>query len=112
MTGIEFEHFVAELFSKMGYLSVVTKASGDQGIDVIAEKNGRKFGIQSKCYGSKVNNSAVQEVVAGLSYYNCDKGIVVTNNYFTNSAIELAKINNIILWDRDMLKEKFADFFN
>jgi len=111
MTGTEFEQFVADLFSKMGYLSVVTKTSGDQGIDVIAEKNGKRFGIQSKCYGSKVNNSAVQEVVAGLSYYNCDKGIVVTNSYFTRSAIELAEKNNVILWDRDMLKEKFADFF-
>ena len=110
MTGNEFEYAVAELFKKMGYFAVVTKASGDQGIDIIAEKGGRKLGIQTKCYGSKVTNTAVQETVAGIVYYHCDKGIVVTNNYFTSSAIKLAAKNNIILWNRDMLREKYKEF--
>jgi len=111
MDGIEFEHFVADLFNKMGYTATVTKASGDQGIDVIAEKEDRKLGIQAKCYSSAVTNKAIQEVVAGLSHYKLDKGIVVTNNYFTDSARELAMSNNIILWDRTMLKEKIAGLF-
>lgn len=112
MTGIEFEHVIAELFKKMGYFAIVTKGSGDQGIDVIAEKDGRKFGIQTKCYGSKVTNTAVQETVAGIVYHKCDRGIVITNNYFTSSAIELANKNDIILWNRDILKEKFNEFIN
>lgn len=41
-----------------------------------------------------------------------DKGIVVTNNYFTASATELAKSNNVILWDRDMLKRKMEESLN
>nr|QJS06540.1 restriction endonuclease [Sporosarcina sp.] len=109
-TGYEFEAFVEKLFTKMGYLSERTKGSGDQGIDVLAEKDGRKFGIQTKCYGSKVNNSAVQETVAGIAYYNCDRGIVITNNYFTKSAVDLAAKNDIILWDRNMLREKFNEY--
>ena len=67
--------------------------------------------IQAKCYSSAVTNKAIQEVVAGLSHYKLDKGIVVTNNYFTDSARELAMSNNIILWDRTMLKEKIAELF-
>lgn len=110
LSGLEFEKFVAELFKKMGYFTVVTKASGDQGIDIIAEKNGRKFGVQTKCYSSKITNTAVQETVAGIVYYNCDRGIVVTNNYFTQSAVQLADKNNIILWNRDVLKAKFEEF--
>ena len=35
MSGYEFEEFVAGLFKKMGYATEVTKASGDQGIDVL-----------------------------------------------------------------------------
>jgi restriction system protein len=89
----------------------VTKGSGDQGIDVIAEKAGIKIGIQAKCYSSKVTNKAVQEVTAALSYYSCDKGIVISNNYFTESAISLAQSNNIVLWDRDSLKRKLEEFF-
>lgn len=112
MTSGEFEIFVGELFKKIGYKSTVTKASGDQGIDVIAEKNGVRFGIQAKCYSNKVSNSAIQEVVAGISFYKCDKAIVITNNFFTNSAIQLAKANNVVLWDRKMLKQKIEDLFS
>lgn len=108
MSGLEFENFTASLFSRLGFKVNVTKASGDQGIDIIAEKDGKKFGIQAKCYSSTVSNRAIQEVVAGINHYNLDKGIVVTNNFFTDSAITLAKTNNIILWDRNILKEKMS----
>lgn len=106
MDGHEFEHLLAMLFSRMGYKTTVTKGSGDQGIDVIAEKFGKKIGIQAKCYSSAVTNSAIQEVVAGIKHYNLDKAMVVTNNYYTNSAKELAITNNVILWDRTVLSEK------
>lgn len=109
MTGAEFEEFVGLLFKKMGYSSQVTKQSGDQGLDVIASKNGTKIGIQAKCYSNTVGNSAVQEAVAGKSFYNCDKVIVITNNYFTPAAEELAQSNNVVLWNRDMLKEKIKE---
>ena len=109
MGGLEFESFVASLFAKYGYSTEVTKASGDQGVDVIAKKNQNKIAIQAKCYGGKVTNSAIQEVVAGMRIYNCQKGLVATNNYFTDSAIELAKSNDVILWDRDMLIRKIDE---
>jgi HJR/Mrr/RecB family endonuclease len=112
MDGKEFEEFIALLFSKLGYLTEVTKSSGDQGIDIIAEKNGKKIGIQAKCYSHSVTNTAVQEVVAGKNHYNLDKVIVVTNNYFTKSAIELAESNNVVLWDRNILKEKITEVIN
>ena len=62
--------------------------------------------------GAAVGNSAVQEAVAGKRYYNCDKIIVITNNYFTTSAITLAKVNNVILWDREILKDKINEYLN
>jgi len=109
MNGSEFENFIAILFTKMGYSTKATKASGDQGIDIIAEKNGKRLGIQAKCYSNTVPNSAIQEVTAGIAFYNCDKGIVITNNFFSKSAIKLAESNNMILWDRNKLKEKMFE---
>lgn len=111
MGGIEFENFIALLFSKMGYSTTLTKGSGDKGIDVIIEKNGKKMGIQSKCYSNTVSNTAIQEVVAGCVHYGLNKAIVITNNYFTKSAQELAQSNNVILWDRNILKEKISSVF-
>lgn len=109
MSGVEFEKFMQILLAKMGYSTELTKVSGDQGIDIIARKNEQKIGVQAKCYSGKVSNSAVQEVVAGLAYYKLDKGIVVTNSWYTDGAIQLAQANNIVLWDRDMLSRKINE---
>jgi hypothetical protein len=111
MNGLEFEQFIALLFSKLGYQTEVTKASGDQGIDVILSKNGKKIGIQAKCYAGKVGNKSIQEAVAGMKYYHLDKAMVVTNNSFTVSANQLADVNSIVLWDRNILKEKILEVF-
>lgn len=111
LNGYEFEEFVGKLFTKLGYKTEITKSSGDQGLDVLAVKNELRVGIQAKCYTGKVGNKAVQEIVAALGHYNCSKGIVITNQYFTDSAIELAKSNDILLWDRDILKSKIEEVF-
>ena len=106
MDGYQFENFCAALLTKRGYEDVVvTQGSGDQGIDILAYKDGIKYGVQCKCYSSAVGNKAVQEVFAGKTFYHCHVGIVITNNYFTESAIELAKMNGVILWDRKKLIE-------
>lgn len=109
MSGIEFEDFICELFKRMGYSASKTPGSGDQGIDIIAAKNGMRLGIQTKCYSNTVSNKAVQEVASGIRHYNLSKAVVITNNYFTKSAIELALSNNVILWDREILKEKIKE---
>lgn len=109
MSGSEFENFTTKLFISLGYKAERTKASGDQGIDVIAEHNGTKYAIQTKCYSKPVGNHAIMEAVAGAKYYNADKIMVVTNSTFTKSARELAESNNVILWDRSILKEKLEE---
>lgn len=104
MEGHDFEYFCAELLKTNGFLDVeVTNGSGDQGVDIIAEKESIKYGIQCKCYSSDIGNRAVQEVYAGKAFYKCHVGVVLTNRYFTNSAKKLAQSNGIILWDRDKL---------
>ncbi len=111
--GYEFEEYVANLYKKLGYkIEEVTKKSGDQGADVIAWKNKEKYVIQAKFYNSPVGNKAVQEVVASLGMYKANKGIVVTNNTFTISAIELAKANNIELIDGEKIEEFKKEIIN
>ena len=108
MTGVEFEGIIAKIFTKLGFHVTITKASGDQGIDVLAEKGVQRIGIQAKCYGSSVGNSAIQEAVAGKAFYNLTKVMVITNNVFTPSAVSLAQANNVVLWDRTILADKLA----
>lgn len=104
MDGHAFERYCANVLAENGFQKVqVTQGSGDQGVDIIAYKDDIKYGIQCKCYASDIGNRAVQEVFAGKAFYQCHVGVVLTNRYFTRSAIELASRNGIILWNRDKL---------
>ena len=111
MDGYQFEEFVAQLFQEMGYRTEVTSSSGDYGIDVIAKRKGLTIGIQAKRYSDKVPNKAVQEVIAGITFYNLDQGLVITNNYYTKPAQNQAKGTNVLLWDRDMLLQKLREVY-
>lgn len=44
-----------------------------------------------------------QEVIGAINYYKADNTMVVTNSYFTNPTIELAKSKNVKLIDQDKL---------
>ncbi len=104
MNGYEFEQFTGALLKNLGYKNIViTKKSNDYGIDLTCSKNGKKYAIQCKCYSYKLGNAPIQEAVAGRQYYECDIGVVITNNYFTENAINLADVNGILLWDRNEL---------
>lgn len=105
MDGWEFEEFVAELFMRNGFSHVeVTKGSGDQGVDILADRDGVSYGIQCKHYTSKISNKAVQEAYAGAKFYGCDVPVVLTNSYFFPSALELGDEIGVELWDREELK--------
>ena len=108
LDGFSFETFIAEILESNGFADVsVTRGSGDQGGDVLAKRDNEKLVIQAKRFSidKKVTNSAVQEVLGAIAWYNVNKGVVVTNSIFTNSAKELAKRNNIELWDRKKVSE-------
>ena len=70
---------------------------------MIAQKGDIKIGIQCKRWKKKIGNKAVQEVHAGVGYYSLDKGIVLTNSAFTNSAKDLAEKLSVEIWDRSDL---------
>lgn len=89
----------------------MTKASGDQGIDIIARRADEVIGIQAKCYSGVVGNHAIMEAVAGMRYYKCDYCMVVTNITFTKSAKELAIANGVELWDRKKLIDNVNEVY-
>ncbi len=101
MEGHDFEYYCADLLKDNGFLEVeVTKGSGDFGADILAEKDGITYAFQCKCYDKPIGVKAVQEIYAGRDYYGRMVGVVMTNQYFTQPAVELAQKLNIMLWDR------------
>lgn len=103
-SGVYFENIACHLLEANGFENIRnTPASGDYGIDILAEKDGISYAIQCKCYSNKIGNKAVQEAFSGKQFYNCMVAVVLTNSHFTKSAIETAKATNVLLWDREKL---------
>lgn len=111
MDGYEFEELCAKIFRHMGYDYVeVTKGSGDDGVDVVAVRDGIRTAIQCKRYNSNLGKGCVQEVYAGKAMYNCQVGMVITNQYFTEGAKKLADANGILLRDRTWVIEQIEKY--
>jgi HJR/Mrr/RecB family endonuclease len=103
INGYDFEHVLKELFEKMGYHVIHTTLSNDQGADLIVEKFNVKTVIQAKNWQNNVTNSGIQEVVAAIKHYDAQKAMVISSSGFTQSARELARSNDVTLWDRSIL---------
>ena len=102
MTGLEFEKYVAKYLQKQGYKTKLTEKY-DLGIDIVAVKDGIRYGVQVKRHKGVVGANAVRQAVTALSLYDCKRAIVITNSYFSKTAIRLALSNDCILLDRDFL---------
>jgi HJR/Mrr/RecB family endonuclease len=110
MDPFKFELLVGMIYQTLGYAITETRKTGDQGADVFLEKAGEKTVVQTKLYTAPVGNHAVQEVIAARSHYRCQHAIVLTNNSFTRSAIELAASTKVHLVDRQQLNAMLQTF--
>ena len=105
MDPYEYEQFCANEFKKTGWNAKTTKASSDQGVDVVAQRDDQIIVAQCKRFSKPVGNKAVQEVVAGMKFYDANVGIVIAPNGFTNSAEKLAAANKIKLIHHSQIKD-------
>ena len=113
----EFEHFVAELWGRMGWETEVTQGTTDKGIDVVATKRNpyeMKQLIQAKRYSesSTVGSPDIQQY-ASLRHQetNVDAVVVVTTSTFSTQAEQIADDLNVKLIDGTEL-EKLVEKYN
>lgn len=111
MNPYEYEHFCAAILSGDGWNARATKAGGDQGSDVIAEKDGLKIVLQCKLYTQPVGNRAVQEVFAAKTHEQADYAAVITNHTFTRSARQIAATTQIELLHHEQLRDWARNLF-
>jgi restriction system protein len=97
MSPQEFERYCASVLRERKWDARVTQASGDQGVDIVADKRGLRIVVQCKKYSKPVGNRAVQEIVAGIAHRDAQRGVVVATSGYTSSAIKLAASNEVLL---------------
>lgn len=108
-TGVDYENYVESLLQTSGFNVSRTPTTGDQGVDLVAEKNGTRIAIQCKYYSKPVGNKAVQEVIAGRDFYNCQFACVVSNNSFTPAARKIANFSNVLLLNDNQIAAKLNE---
>jgi hypothetical protein len=85
----DYEHHVAAILRGEGWTATVTPPSSDGGIDVIAERPGRKLGVQAKMYGvggRAVNQQAVHELFGAASAQGCTEFMIATDGDMSSDA--------------------------
>lgn len=105
MTGVEFEHFIADKFREHGWDITPTPTTGDQGVDLIVRKDGLSLAVQCKRSSSPVGNKAVQEAAAGMIHYAAKEAWVVSDADFTPAARRLANTTGVQLYHYDILSD-------
>jgi HJR/Mrr/RecB family endonuclease len=110
MPGLEFERYVARLLRYRGFETTTTRASGDLGVDILAERRGTNYAIQVKRQSGSVSRRAVSDAYAGMAHYGCDVAMVITNSYFSKGAVDLASSTECRLVDRDTLAEWIDEY--
>jgi restriction system protein len=110
MSGTAFEKLLVYLFEAKGCRVTHTGRRGDFGADVLLDDPSGRTVIQAKRWSGTVTHQAVQEVVAAKAQYGAVGAMVVTNSYFSNHAVVLARSNAVELWDRTRLSQELTAF--
>ncbi len=114
MQGVFFEKFTAAFYQKLGYNILLTPASNDKGVDVLAFSEQQNLLIQCKRSNSPINIKAIQEVVGAKAYYTTQYGksfdlVLFTNNILNANAIEQAQLNHVIQMTRSEIIQKLDE---
>jgi restriction system protein len=108
----EFEKFIADLFSKMGFQTELGPGVKDFGADIIAKRGTDIILIQVKKYsfGNNVGAQEVQQALGSMWKYKANKAIIITTSDFTIQAQEQAKGAPIELWNQETLFEMIKKY--
>jgi len=109
MTGPQFEEALQRLLKRSGWKLNTTRKTGDFGADLVGTAPwGRSYAIQAKRWKGKVGTGAVQQVIGAKYYYKTDAALVITNNYLTPHARELAHSAGVETWERGRLQKEMG----
>ncbi|MDD5319810.1 MAG: SNF2-related protein [Methylococcales bacterium] len=113
IVGRPFEALCRALWKCQGYNCLLTPATGDGGVDIVAIKG--KFGLLIQCKASEAPRGlgwdAIKEIVAGAASYEQQfldvkfSKVAVTNQFFNDNSIRQAELNGVSLIDSGILTE-------
>lgn len=109
MSGDEFVLWFSEFLKVLGYNNVsIVDASHDDGVDIIAQREGINYCFQCKNQKHPVQKSAFKEVYYGKPS-NCNIPVVVATGSIAKTAIRSGEKRGIQAWDGKYLAQLIKD---
>lgn len=88
-----FEFLAGEYLKQEGYDTEVTPGVADWGVDVFAEKDGKRYAVQAKMYGdckTKITRSMMMELFGATHYFDCQGVMLIYNGGIMDDAVNVA----------------------
>jgi len=112
LTPVGFEKYVGALLRRAGFEVEHAGRSGDGGIDLWIQLNGKRGIVQCKLYDPerKVGSPEVRNLCGAMAREGVSRAFLVTNTTFTGPAIEEAAKSGIHLFDGEKLADLEQQF--
>ena len=91
LSGDEFERDMAALCRRLGYSVETTPASGDEGVDLVLRRKGKKIVVQCKSHQSPVGPAVVRELYGSMVAAKADKAVLACTGGFTSGVINFVR---------------------
>ena len=110
LSGTEFERELATLYRQLGYDVQFTPTSGDEGVDLILRKDGKKTVVQCKSHKYPVGPATARELYGSLMHFEADSAILACTGGFTSGvhafvrekAIELISASELVMLTNEL----------
>jgi len=102
---VSFEKFVGELFVRMGYTISYTKGSGDEGVDIFIQKDGKQGIVQCKRYTGVVGQYVLRDFFGSMIHNKAKEAYLITTGSFSLPTKRWAQGKPIHLVDGTRLVE-------
>ena len=99
MDPVEFELFTGYLYRKLGYRVSTTADSGDEGIDLVVRRWGRKFVVQCIRYSGTVGQPVARVLYGAMTHVGARGAHLVTTGRISKKAEEWVAGKPIVLVD-------------
>jgi len=105
MNPYDFEEYVGNIYENLGFAIKQTPKSGDEGVDLVLEKQNQYHIVQCKRYDGTVSSSEIRAFLGTLTYHKIEAGKFVTTGRFSSPCYEFERKYNIELVEgNDLMK--------
>lgn len=109
LSGRQFELEIAKLYQGLGYSAEICRQGGDEGIDIILERDSERIAVQCKAHNNRISPSVARDLAGTMLHHKFEHGIIASTNGFTNGTIDFCRNKKIKLISMNEILEMYEE---